>query len=563
MSEKKASVLLIEDNSELPLALSKLMHSLVNSDFNLETTNLLSKGLSRLESGNIDLVLLDLPLANQQGLEAVRSIRERGSAVPVFVVDSSNNEKLGAQVRASGASEYVKRSELDSRQFLQSMRHALELKRLQSELKTTAKKLEVVEQKLQSITDIDSLTEVLNRAGLERAFEEELQRAKRSGWFLTVVLIDCDNFARVNQSFGHGVGDVVLKELVGRIKDTLRPTDLVARIGGDEFLLLLPETRFAEGVLVAEKIRLAVAESPLRLASETVRITASLGVQVLPHNLCSVEEALSLVRLSLQESKMLGKNRVTSGEKYRALPQEHVEDISSITEVLKQGDCFRAVSMPVFDLRDESIVGYEILTRGPAGPFEMPDDLFRVSAEQNLLTAVDLRCLKTCLQAIERPEFHYKENKKLRFHVNLFPSTIIDTSIEHLLQLFPEGIKPDRLCVEISEQQFIGDPAYLKDDVMALRERGIQIAIDDVGFGRSSLESLIILEPDVVKIDRKYVSGISTDASKVRSLKRLVKVVKALGAELMAEGIEEKAEIPVLLDLGVHYGQGWYWGKPK
>jgi len=563
MSEKKASVLLIEENSGHPYALSKLMHALVNSDFNLETTNLLSSGLSRLESGNIDLVLIDLPIGNQKGLEAVRSIKEQGTAVPVFVVDSSDNEKLGAQARAYGASEYVKRSELDSRQFLQSMRHALELKRLQAELKNTARKLEVVEQKLQSITDIDSLTEVLNRAGLERAFEEEQQRAKRSGCFLTAVLIDCDNFARVNQSFGHGVGDVVLKELVGRIKDTLRPTDHVARIGSDEFMLLLPETRFAEGILVAEKIRLAVAESPLRLASETVRITASLGVQVLPHNLCSVEEALSLVRLSLQESKMSGKNKVSSGDKYRSLLNDKIDDLSSITEVLKQGDCFRAVSMPVFDLRDEAVVGHEILTRGPAGPFEMPDDLFRVSAEQNLLTAVDLRCLKTCLQAIERPEFLYKEKSKLRFHVNLFPSTIIDTPIEHLLQLFPSGVSPDRICVEISEQQFIGDPAYLKDDVMALRKHGILVAIDDVGFGRSSLESLIILEPDIVKVDRKYVSGIATEESKVRSLKRLVKVVHALGSELIAEGIESKDEIPVLLELGVNYGQGWYWGKPK
>ena len=198
-----------------------------------------------------------------------------------------------------------------------------------------------------------------------------------------------------------------------------------------------------------------------------------------------------------------------------------------------------------------------------AGPFQMPDDLFRVSAEHNLLTAVDLRCLKTCLYAIEKPELHYKDDLNLRFHVNLFPSTIIDTPIEHLLQLFPPGVNPDRLCVEISEQQFIGDPAYLKDDVLALREHGILVAIDDVGFGRSSLESLIILEPDIVKIDRKYVSGISTDTSKARSLKRLVKVVHSLGAQLIAEGIESKAEIPVLLDLGVFLGQGWYWGKPK
>src|ERR1700721_2013178 len=99
MAEKKASVLLIEENSGHPHALSKLMHSLVNSDFNLETTDVLSNGLSRLESGNIDLVLLDLPIGNEKGLEAVRSIKEQSLTVPVFVIDSSNNEKLGPKAR--------------------------------------------------------------------------------------------------------------------------------------------------------------------------------------------------------------------------------------------------------------------------------------------------------------------------------------------------------------------------------------------------------------------------------------------------------------------------------
>ncbi len=264
MTEKKASVLLIEDNSVDPFALSKLMQSAANSDFALETTNLLSSGLSRLESGNVDLVLLDLPLKDHQGLEAVRCIREQVAAMPVFVVDRFGDEKLAAQARAIGVSEYVRRSDLDSQHIIQSMRHALELRRLEAELKSTTRQLEAANHQLQRLTDIDHLTAVLNRTGLERVFAEERKRAKRGGWFLTAVLVDCDNFDRINQSFGHGVGDVVLKELVGRIKETLRPTDHVSRTGGDEFLLLLPETRFAEAMLVAEKIRLAVAESPLR-----------------------------------------------------------------------------------------------------------------------------------------------------------------------------------------------------------------------------------------------------------------------------------------------------------
>ena len=117
-------------------------------------------------------------------------------------------------------------------------------------------------------------------------------------------------------------------------------------------------------------------------------------------------------------------------------------------------------------------------------------------------------------------------------------------------------------CIEISEQQFIGDPACLRDHVAAFKEKGIKVSIDDVGFGRSCLETLIMLEPDVVKIDRAYVDGASRDPHKGRLLARLVEVSKALGAEIVAEGIESRDDLALLQDYGVIYGQGWLWGKP-
>ena len=439
------------------------------------------------------------------------------------------------------------------------MRHAIELKRTEDALKDATLRLESATNRLDTLANLDALTEVLNRTGLERALQSEFNRAQRQGWNVVAVLIDCDDFDRINASLGHAVGDVVLKELTGRLRYTVRPTDHIARIGGDEFLLLLPDTRLAEGMLVAEKIRLAVADNPLMLATETIRVTASLGVIALPYEFCSIEEVLSLARLAVRESKSLGKNRVSSGEKHKEeIGDTDKEALFELTEILRKGDCFRAVSMPILKLIDESLMGYEILSRGPAGAFEMPDDLFRVSCEYNLLTIVDLRCLKTCLNASILPKF----DQNARFHVNLFPSTIIDTPIDRLLNLFPNSRKPGSYCIELSEQQFIGDPAYLRDHVCQLKENGILVAIDDVGFGRSSLESLIILEPDVVKIDRKYVSGIAAEPNKARLLKRLVKVVNSLGSELIAEGIEQREELEVLLEAGVELGQGWYWGKP-
>lgn len=558
MVVKKANVLLIEDNTGQALTISQEIQACANSDFLLETTQVLSLALSRLAQGGVDLVVLELPLPPHEGLEALSLVREHSDNVPIVVIGEPGNSDLQIEAERRGAQEFVTKHNLSGKLLVQAMRHAIDIKRAESAYQDASVQLDAANRRLEALAHVDGLTQIMNRAGVERALAEECMRAQRGGWMGVAVLVDCDDFDRINESLGHRVGDVVLREVVGRLKETLRPTDHISRTGGNEFLLLLPETRLAEGMLVAEKIRLAVAESPLRLASDNIRITASLGVMALPYDYSSIEEILSLVRLAVRESKTLGKNRVSAGEKHRVPSGPNKVALEELTDKLRRGDCFRAVSMPINDLTDESLVAYEILSRGPAGAFEMPDDLFRVSVEYDLLTLVDLRCLKTCLQATGDPKF----DQNARFHVNLFPSTILDTPIDRLMNLFPSTQRHGKYCVEISEQQFIGDPAYLRDHVVALKENGILVAIDDVGFGRSSLESLIILEPDIVKIDRKYVSGVAAEPAKARLLKRLVKVVTALGAELIAEGIEQKEELEILLDLGVRYGQGWYWGKP-
>jgi diguanylate cyclase (GGDEF)-like protein len=570
MEARKTKVLLIEDNHGSLLALKEALSQASGADgslnISMEVADKMAGGLKRLDEGGVDLVLLDISGSLDEtapevlrNLEKIVQLKERDAFVPVVMVGEQHQDKIASQAVKQGALDFLVKDNLDTRVLMQAIRYAVQVKQLEENLADTTEKLKQAKDQLELITHIDSATQTLSRAGLETALQDEYARAQRFGWNLVAVLIDCDDFDRINHQFGHAVGDVVLHQISERIRSTVRPSDHLARLGGDEFLLLLPDTRLAESILVAEKIRLAIGESPLRLASETVRVTASLGVLALPYEFCSIEEVISLARLAVRESKLLGKNRVSSGEKnVTSGGSPDKEALNELTEKLRKGDCFRAVSMPIFQLADEKIVGYEILSRGPKGAFEMPDDLFRVSVEYNLLTIVDLRCIKTCLAASSDPKFL----PNTVFHVNLFPSSIMDTPIERLLTLFPADREPGQYCIEISEQQFIGDPAYLREHVQALKDHGIKVAIDDVGFGRSSLESLIILEPDIVKIDRKYVSGISTDPAKARLLKRLVKVVNSLGSDLIAEGIECREELDLLVEMGVPYGQGWYWGKP-
>jgi diguanylate cyclase (GGDEF)-like protein len=440
-----------------------------------------------------------------------------------------------------------------------SRRYSRELAQSDQAMRSLTAQLEDTRSRLDQLAMVDSLTDLVNRRGLERVLQIEVNRAKRGGSPMVAMLLNCDNFKRLNDVLGHAVGDVALKEMVGRITSTLRPSDYVARVGGDEFVVLLTDTQFAEAMMIAERVRLAVAESPIRNSHDTIQMTASIGVASVPYEVNSVEEILSLTRHALKRSKGSGKNRVSSSDYVEGITGNGDAPEVDIVQILGKGESFRCVKHGIFRLADEYKVGYELLTRGPAGPFEAPYDFFRVAIENNILTLVDLRCLKAAVEFAGKLE----QGQGMKFDVNLFPSTIIDIPIETLVSMFPEDRSRGTFCVEISEQQFIGDPSYLRNHTAALKKAGVQVAIDDVGFGRSSLESLILLEPDVVKVDIKFVAGISMDPQKQRLLKRLIGVVQALGAELIAEGIETREDLQVLKEMGVEYGQGYLWGVPS
>ena len=287
------------------------------------------------------------------------------------------------------------------------------------------------------------------------------------------------------------------------------------------------------------------------MGSRDLEITVSLGVNTVAPGTKSTDELLGDLHHGLARSKRLGKNRVAvvRGDGVAA------ESAQQLSNLLQSGTAFRVVGQSIRDVRDARIIGYELLSRGPRGDLETPDAFFRLANEFDMVTEVDLHCLQQCLAASRQ-----LLERGLRVHFNVYPSTLLAVPAENLQQRL--GELPEASCLEISEQQVIGEPAYLRDRIAELRRCGLRIAIDDVGFGRSSLESLVVLEPDVIKIDRAFVTGIADEPDKRGFLKRLLSVSQGLGTEVIAEGVETEADARALGDLGVRFAQGFLWDRP-
>jgi diguanylate cyclase (GGDEF)-like protein len=437
------------------------------------------------------------------------------------------------------------------------MRHTLERQQYRVELASLTNNLRDASEQLEQLSLTDPLTGLLNRRGLQEVLSRELPLPLQGDSKHLALLLDLDDFKRINDTWGFSAGDFLLKDIARRIRESLRLSDYAARVAGDKFIVLMPRTPMTRGGKIAERIRLAVSGDPISTSlGQAVHVTASLGMIHIAGGFRSVEEILDKTYLILQHSKKAGKNRLSYERSGKSHKTEHSRTGDSLVSALSQPEAYRAAAQPIVDLGAEEPVGYEFLARSTIEGFELPDDFFHVCMEHNILTLADHYCLKACLKAARSLPYG------LRRHVNLFPSTLIGIPIEQLLEELPCDAANPSCCVEISEKQIINDPTSIEGPVKALREAGVLIAIDDTGFGRTCLESLTILEPDIIKIDRKCVTGIGQNPEMINPLKRLIKVAQALNAEVIAEGIETESDREILFDLGVRYGQGYLWGKP-
>ncbi|MDP2314637.1 MAG: EAL domain-containing protein [Pseudomonadota bacterium] len=412
--------------------------------------------------------------------------------------------------------------------------------------------LDAARAEVEHLATHDTLTGCLTRVGIAKA----LTVAQGGGGLVVALFVDCDDFDRVNDMFGHTMGDVVLRELAARIRDGLREGDTLARLGGDRFLALLPASDAVEARAIAERIRLAVATQPFAWDPGPLQLTVSIGMARLPPSATSLEEVLSLARIALQKSKIRGKNRVSSPDDASTATAWLAPALRAFMAAVQDGEGLHMFAQGIYALPSEGVVGWELLVRGSPGPLASPADLFRMATEHHLSTTVDMFCLRLAVPAATRARLQGS------VHLNILPATLLEVATEQIVALLatpPPGV---RWCLELSERQFLGDPEELVNAVGLLRRAGICVAVDDVGSCRGTLDSVVVLEPEIAKLDIRLVRGIAQDPGHRRLVERLMKMAGALDVDVVAEGIENREDLAVLLDLGVRMGQGFLWGRP-
>jgi diguanylate cyclase (GGDEF)-like protein len=410
----------------------------------------------------------------------------------------------------------------------------------------------------------DALTGLPNRVlALDRA-QQMLARARRQQIPVAALYVDLDGFKNVNDTFGHAVGDGLLRIVAARLMTVVREGDTAARLAGDEFVVLLEGSTLDAGPeLVAERL-LEVLRQPYdvsRMLERPLYITASVGIAV--DDRASAEELLHDADLALYEAKANGRNCYALYESsMQSTSRDRLTLEMDLTEALEQHQFF-LLYQPTFDLRSESVTGVEALIRWrhPTRGVVSPVEFIPIAEGSGLIVPIGRWVLNdACRQA----SIWHQHGHRIGIAVNVSARQLDhDELIEEVRDaLQASGLDPAVLTLEVTETALMRDADATATRLHQLKALGVRIAVDDFGTGYSSLAYLRRFPADLLKIDRSFIAGIATSKESAALIHTLVRLGKTLDIQTLAEGIEDQAQLEVLRRERCDQGQGFLFSRP-
>jgi len=407
----------------------------------------------------------------------------------------------------------------------------------------------------------DTLTGLPNRAALIRHLEESLATCARAGAGLSVLFIDLDGFKQVKHSLGHAVGDELLVLASQRIRACMRPHDVVARLGSDEFVVVCPDVSDSTLVpSIAARIGSQLA-APFPIGELEAVVSASIGLVTTADAAATAEDLLRQADLAMYEAKLNGKARATVFDSSMQLAADAKFSVRNDLGRAVTGHELRVLYQPIVALADERVIGAEALVRWERPGFGLlsPDEFIPIAEESSIISAVDCWVLE---EACRRGAQWCKAGGTLA--INLSARSLQQDDVIRALNraLHRTAISPGQLILEITETALLEGIGATSHNLGRLRELGVKLSIDDFGTGHSSLSQLQRTNVDILKIDQSFISRMDHNASSAAIVSAIITVGHALGLTLVAEGVERPEQAAMLREQDCDGAQGWLFGQP-
>jgi predicted signal transduction protein with EAL and GGDEF domain/FixJ family two-component response regulator len=438
------------------------------------------------------------------------------------------------------------------------------------------------EEQIRRLAYCDSLTGIPNRQAFLEMLERELQRSKIGNKKFAVLFMDLDAFKRINDTLGHNVGDQLLQQVSDRLRDTIRPSDLLsrgdsltrdgeprqdtnlARLGGDEFTILIPDLDRVEHALnVAHRVKDAM-RRPFLIEGNEIFVTASIGISLFPEDGDDCNSLLKYADTAMYHAKNCGKNNAKLYSSSLTMQiMSHVKLEVGLRRAL-QNDELYLLYQPQLDVRSSEIVGVEALVRWRHAErgIVSPTEFIPLAEETGLIVPIGEWVLRTACQ--QARAWQKLSGRPVRMAVNLSAKQFKDENLSQIVlsALHDTGLDPRLLELELTEGTLMDDAKATLATLEQLRGIGVYLSIDDFGTGYSSMNYLKRFDVRALKIDRSFISGLPQDSENAAITRAIIAMAHGLKMVVVAEGVETGEQLVLLEEYGCDLVQGFYLGRP-
>ncbi len=545
-------ILLVEDDQVDYKLIAQLLRQAYGNNFSLTWSTNAKQAIKEFNSASFDICLIDYQLGKTSGIGLLNQIHKEGHLdIAVILLTGRDSFQFDKKATIAGATDYLVKKDLKSELLERSIRYSLRQKE--------------TERKVTYLAYHDSLTGLANRSLFRNYLERAITASARHQEYAAVLFIDLDNFKSVNDSLGHSVGDNLLIEIARHLESDIRHEDIIARFGGDEFVLLLnrldknKSNAYEQVSTIIEKIGKTI-NQPIMAAGHEIKMSASIGATLFSQNSIDSESLLKQADIAMYRAKSDGKNA------FRFFELEMEESANSsywIEQDLKDAITLGQLELyfqPIVDNKTKYICGAETLIRWnhPKRGLIPPNDFIPKAEESDLICAIGLFVLEqTCLYLQTKPKIDYVSINIGKRH---FEDSLFADDIKKILD--KTGVKPEQIVIELTENMFLKNTVSSCEKMNSLKSTGLRFALDDFGTGYSSLSVLKDLPFDILKIDRAFTSTVGGEASSEAIILAIIAMAHALGLSVIAEGLEQSKQVNFMVQNGCYGSQGYFFSRP-
>jgi diguanylate cyclase (GGDEF)-like protein len=541
---EQRNILIISENKTDHLILAACLERAVPSRFRLAPDDVMERPLEALLDPTIDAVIMD---HGDQSDYLLRLARKHEASVPLIMLVDTADELTLQQLREQGAQDYLIRGQLQDALVHRILDYSTQLKRAR--------------EKIQQLSHRDPLTGALNRAGFRAHLERALDRSERYGFRTALLYIDIDQFSNINDHYGEAEGDLMIKSLSHRLINKLRSTDSIARLGADEFAVVLEDVSSSLDVsLIAGKMLDSIS-TPMILSDQQVSVQASIGAALYPEDGHELSELVDCARGAMQQAKSV------NGGKYIRYSDQLTFDVagnSSLAAELRTAvrrNQFELHYQPRVELATGQLVGLEALLRWnhPERGMITPGEFLSECEDMGLLKTIGYQVIQHSCSALAWLE--QQGLNQVDVAVNISFSQIQDDRFTEIVKdiIRRSGANASRLEFELTESTILKNPETINARMNELRLLGISFSLDDFGTGFSQLSHLTELPISALKIDACFIRDLPHNTHQEAVCSMIIGMARRLGMMVVAEGAETHEQVEFLKEQQCEQVQGFYF----